>query len=129
MLHQTNRVGYSWTTGSIPPDEAQRFYNSTFVISTRFKEICFLEAYARAQSCRFRWRALSVTWQSSKRFSAQLNPVSGRSQQSPGYKADHDRRRHSTFVSRKRRLQPLPRWRAILVHRLAYNGDVAIICE
>src|SRR5580700_10510480 len=92
MLRQTNRVGYSWITGSIHPDEAQRFCNSTFVISTRFREICFLEAYARAQSCRFRWRAPSVTWRSSKRFSAQLNPVSGRSRQSPGYKRDLDKR-------------------------------------
>src|SRR5271157_4124387 len=86
MLRQTNRVGYSWMTGSIHPDEAQRFCNLTFVISTRFREICFLEAYGRAQSCRFRWRALSVTWRSSKRFSAQPNPVTGRNRQSPGYK-------------------------------------------
>src|SRR5271165_3391274 len=108
MLRQTSRVGYSWMTGSIHPDEAQRYCNLTFVISTRFREICFLEAYGRAQSCRFRWRALSVTWRSSKRFSAQPNPVSGRNRQSPGYKADLDRPRYSTFVSRKRRLQPLP---------------------
>ena len=87
MHRRTNRVGYSWMTGSIPPDEAQRFSNSTFVINTRFKEICFLEASARAQRCRFRWRALSVTWRSSKRFSAQLNLVGGRNRQSPGYKA------------------------------------------
>src|ERR1700730_8142064 len=99
MLRQTNRVGYFWMTVSIRPDEAQRFYNSTFVISTRFKEIFFLEAYARAQSCRFRWRALSVTWPSSKRFSARLNPVGGKNRQSQGYRTGRTRRFTRLFLA------------------------------